>query len=190
MKGSMGEALIRLQVLAEKFNVSVSTMRRYLDQLHAEGYITWEYAPRKRYGGRLRRYFVAESTLREVFGERFIDKRLKQEQASEATSDDGQSKRIDSELEPTTNKLQAPHSSVVYEDEISLDDLLQVARNLYINGRPASLNDSQRGFLVLAARKYGVTKAWYALQRAVEAQKYSPDELIRIVWAILKKSAA
>ena len=48
------------------------------------------------------------------------------------------------------------------------------------------VDDQQRGFLRLAALRYGVREAWRALQIAYE-HGYRIADLVRVTWGILKR---
>lgn len=72
------------------------------------------------------------------------------------------------------------------DKEASIDDLLWVADNLPIKGSTVALNEEQRSYLIAAAERYGVSRTWKALTRAVHTGKYGPDDVVRVTWAILK----
>lgn len=170
--------------LATKFGVSLATIKRDLAELEKQGYIRKGHIQRNR-GGFLCIYWVVAGIIFKV--KSFLRKANElvqsyRKDASQANfnhvADNGTKSFINTNKDNTSDT----HSSI---PDSELEGLMTVADHL-----PVTLDDTQKSYLELAAKKFGVTRTWIALLRAVQTGKYGANEVVRVVWCILKRQVA
>lgn len=170
--------VIRHEVFADLIGCSVSTIRRAINALVESGHIIRTHTPRPTRGGYLCVYHVRTDVIYRVASlvrratraiEQLTNTRKPAPQAVTRPPQSSASK----DLKVNKDKYNR------HKDGHHLSHLLLVAKT-------AGIDDKQRGFLRAAAMRYGVKRAWQALQMAFERGYPRPD-LVKVTWGILKQ---
>lgn len=180
--------VVKHQTLVQKLGRSESTIRRAIRRLVKSGHLLRTYVNRDR-GGRLCAYWVRPDV---VYQKASIFQRAKAKidqlrhqletapkppsEASLKVESGQPSIRLKSNKR---NNKRSAHPSIDSKEVDMLPGLLQTAKAI-------GVDDQQRGFLRLAALRYGVREAWRALQIAYE-HGYALADLVRVTWGILKR---
>lgn len=189
-RGRCGCVMIRHRELARRLGMSVSTVRRAIDELVADGHIVRTYVPRPR-GGRLAVYRVRldvvyrrASLLR--LAQCALDVAAEQSRSARKRRRDADRSRVEprgAEAPPQHNENHnrpGQHPSVDVVDRLGLEVMLAQARML-------GVDDTQRGWLRLAAAKYGVRRTWEMFLILAQRGRYRPNDLARVTWGALKR---
>lgn len=170
--------VVRHRVLADKLGCSESTVKRVVRELEAEGHILKQHIRRPSKGGFLCCYRVRTDVIyRTASFARQADDLLPTGSEIAIQGHLRQRKKVVSRGLDKNSNESSRNGSI--HRRASMKDLMLMARVV-------GIEDSQRGYLWQAARKYGVYEAWEALREAVNAG-YPRDRLTRIVWGILRK---
>src|SRR5690625_194152 len=177
-----GVVVLKNATLADRLNCSESTARRTIKELVDAGHLIKVQVP-KPGGGFLNAYDVDTNIIYRTSS--FLRRVRKQvEHAStmrKANGDAGSGCRCGGGSKgfksKNNNKYKRKRNRSV--DNGDWQALMSVAR-------AAGVDDSQRGYLGIAARRYGVKEAWEALVIAFE-RGYRVRDLVRVTWGILKR---
>lgn len=189
-RGRGGCVMIRHRELARRLGMSVSTVRRAIDELVAAGHIIRAHVPRPR-GGRLAVYRVRldvvyrrASLLR--LAQCALDAAAEQLRGARNRRRDADRSRVSprgAEAPPQHNENHnrpGQHPSVDVVDRLGLEVMLDQARML-------GVDDTQRGWLRLAAARFGVRRTWEVFLLVARRGRYRPNDLARLTWHILKR---
>lgn len=170
--------VVRHAVLADRLGCSESTVKRAVRELSETGHILKEHIRRPTKGGFLCAYRVRTDVIYRVASfarqandllpagcEMALHRHLEVEK--EAVSEEKQN---------SDRYRRKAHSSI--NPRLSIKDLLTYARII-------GIDNSQRGYLALLARKYGVYDAWEALRIAIESGRALNP--VAYAWGIARK---
>ena len=182
-EGKWKAVVIRHKVLATYLKCSESSIRRSIYRLVEQGHIIRTYVDRPR-GGKLCAYYVRPDVIYRHASfarraKRKIEQVLKLKKRPSQGHSDATSPQRERITQSNDNKRSARPSLPPEEDSKLMDGLMKTAKVI-------GVDDQQRGFLRLAALRYGVREAWRALQIAYE-HGYRIADLVRVAWGILKR---
>lgn len=170
--------------LANKFGVSLATLKRDLAELERCGYLHKSHIQRPK-GGFLCIYWVVTGIIFKV--KSFFRKThelLVSHRKQALQADNGCVEESGNQNTLNTNKDNTSGSQLSIDNQ-AIERLMLVANHL-----PVTLDHTQMSFLKLAARKFGVERTWIALMRAIQTGKYGAHEVVKVTWKILRQQPA
>lgn len=180
-----GSVVIKHKTVAAYLGCSESSVRRSINRLVKQGHIIRTYVSRPR-GGLLCAYFVRTDVIyRRASTFRRAKMKIEQVARAQKLRSQGRFGRISAGVGRVKNNKRmdnkrSAHPSIDFEKERRLlDGLMKTAKVM-------GIDDTQRGFLRSAARRFGVVEAWTALKIAYESGYLLPD-LVKVTWGILKR---
>jgi hypothetical protein len=188
-KGRRKRAEVFQDTLATRYSVSLRTLIRDLNWLRESGYLTWEHVEAAHGGFKCRFQLTADgirlarTSLFDISSDIPTSSENQRQHASQAVIQEQASPGTVLQSNTKDNSPVRPLSIVLAEEWNQLGNgMLKVAKLI-------GLTEQQCVWLTKAARRYGTKATWAAMIRAAK-RNYDLDYLDRVVWGMLRQSAA